>query len=164
MVEVEVWSREVFVFFVLLEILEWIFVDIKEVVEMDSAIVDDIIMVGEVVGLVGRILFRVIVLGVRVLILLFCKGIDVVRVWIDVRSWEGFMWFICWAEKGWRWDLFEEEFIFFWMECLLIWRRLNLEISVIFMLDLFIDLLFVVIFIFWDNEVIVRDMVLVLGV
>lgn len=58
---------------------------------MESANVDDIIMVGEVVGLVGRILFRVIVLGVRVLILLFCKGIDVVRVWIDVRSWEGFM-------------------------------------------------------------------------
>lgn len=58
---------------------------------MDSATVDDTIMVGEAVGPAGRTLLRVTVLGARVLTPLLCKGTDVVRVWIDVRSWEGFM-------------------------------------------------------------------------
>lgn len=165
MAEVEAWSSEIPTFPALvLETLGITLVDIKEVVEMDWVTVDDTIIEGDAVGPAGRTLLSVTVLEARVLTPLLCKGTDVVKVWIDVRSWEGFMWLICWVGKGWRWDLSEEEFTSFWMECLLIWRRLNPDIPVTFIPDLFIASLLVVTFTFWDNEVTVRDIFLVLGV
>lgn len=131
-----------------------ILVDDNEVKVMDVVVVRaaGVVtwMTGDTTGAAEMTVVRVVLWGVWVLPAPLCKVMDEVKVCMEVSSWEGFMCVICCVEIEWRWDLDEVGLVSFWLEWLLIWRRLNPDIPVTLIADLFEST--VVTQAVWDEE------------